>query len=150
VVIEDDVEIGAQSAIARGAVGDTVIAKGTKLDSLVTIGHGTRIGEHSLLVAQVGVAGSVTVGHHFVAAGQAGIVGHINIGDRVTVGAQTGVTGDLKTGAVVANTPAMPLGLAKRVVVLWGRLPSLFDRVKRLEKRAGIEPAETGAEDASA
>lgn len=146
VVLEDDVEIGAQSAIARAALGSTVIARGTKIDSLVAVGHGARIGEHSLLVAQVGIAGSVTTGHHFVAGGQAGMVGHLKFGDRVTVGAQTGVVADLADDSVVAGTPHMPLRLVKRVVLLWGRLPALFDRVKRLEAAVGVEAEETAEE----
>jgi UDP-3-O-[3-hydroxymyristoyl] glucosamine N-acyltransferase len=133
VIIGDDVEIGAQTAIARAALASTVIGRGTKIDSLVTIGHGTRIGEHSLLVAQVGIAGSVTTGHHFVAGGQVGITGHLKIGNVVQAGAQAGIMGDLEDGAIVAGSPAMPLRTAKRIALLWQKLPELFDRVRRLE-----------------
>jgi len=146
VLIEDDVEIGAQTAIARGAVGSTVIGRGTKIDSLVAIGHGVRIGEHSLLVAQAGIAGSVTTGHHFVAAGQAGIAGHLKIGNLVQAGAQAGIMGDLEDGVMVAGSPAVPLRLAKRIALLWQKLPELFDRVRQLEKEQGTAPAKIDSE----
>jgi UDP-3-O-[3-hydroxymyristoyl] glucosamine N-acyltransferase len=134
VIIQDDVEVGANTAIARAALGSTVIGRGTKIDSLVAIGHGTRVGEHSLLVAQVGIAGSVTTGHHFVAAGQAGIAGHLKIGDCVQAAAQAGIVSDLEDGTMVAGSPAVPLRMAKRVALLCQKLPELFDRVRQLEK----------------
>jgi UDP-3-O-[3-hydroxymyristoyl] glucosamine N-acyltransferase len=133
VIVEDDVEIGAQSAIARAALGSTVIGRGTKIDSLVAIGHNTRVGEHSLLVAQVGIAGSVTTGHHFVAGGQVGIAGHLKIGNLVQAAAKTGIIADLQDGETVGGQPAVPLRIAKRLALLTQKLPDLFDRVRRLE-----------------
>jgi UDP-3-O-[3-hydroxymyristoyl] glucosamine N-acyltransferase len=137
VVLEDDVEIGANACIARAALGSTVIARGTKIDALVMIGHGTRVGEHSILVAQVGVAGSCTIGHHVTLAGQVGVAGHLKIGNLVTVAAQGGVMADLDDQTIFMGSPAMPAAHARRVYSIFTQLPDLLDRVKKLEGEVG-------------
>ena len=137
VEVEDDVEIGASCAIDRATLGKTVIGRGSKFSNLIAIGHGTRIGEHCLLVAQVGVAGSVIVGQHVTMAGQAGVVGHIRIGDNATIGAKAGVTNNVADGETVLGAPAIPIHDKKRELVYIGRLPELYDTVRRLEKQIG-------------
>jgi len=134
VLIEDDVEIGANCAIDRGTLGDTVIGHGTKMSNLIAIGHNTHIGPHSLLVAQVGIAGSVQVGHHCVFGGQVGVVGHIKIGDGVKIGAQAGVTNDLPDGLAVVGSPAMPITQAKRSMTLMKDLPEFRRKLRELER----------------
>lgn len=135
VVIEDDVEIGVCCGIERGTLGDTVIGQGCKLSDLVTIGHGTKIGPHSLLVAQVGIAGSTTLGHYCIVGGQVGIVGHINIGNNVTIAAQAGVINDVPDGKVVLGAPAIEASLGKRAYSLIQRLPEMQKTIRSLEKR---------------
>lgn len=108
VVIEDDVELGANVCIDRAALGETRIGRGTKVDNLVQIGHNVSVGEHSLLVAQVGISGSTQLGHHVVMAGQSGAVGHIHISDGTVVTAKTGVTEDTEPGQWVSGFPGRP------------------------------------------
>jgi len=107
VLIEDDVEIGANSCIDRGAMDDTVIKRGTKIDNLVQVAHNVKVGEHCLLIAQVGISGSTELGHHVVLAGQVGIVGHLKIGDGVMVGAKSGVSRNLKAGGKYSGIMAV-------------------------------------------
>jgi UDP-3-O-[3-hydroxymyristoyl] glucosamine N-acyltransferase len=135
VIIEDDVEIGANVAVDRGTLGATLIRKGVKIDNLVHIAHNVTVGEGALLVAQVGVSGSTTVGAGATLAGQAGIVGHIRIGDGAQVGAQAGVTKSVPDGSRVSGYPAMEHDRARRLNAYYRRLPSLFDQLKRLEER---------------
>ncbi|MCC6423734.1 MAG: UDP-3-O-(3-hydroxymyristoyl)glucosamine N-acyltransferase [Phycisphaerales bacterium] len=135
VIIEDDVEIGANCAIERATLGSTIIGKGTKFCDLIAIGHGTKIGAHCLFVAQVGIAGSVTVGHHVTMAGQVGVSGHLKIGDKVTIGAQAGVINNLDDQSTVMGAPAMPVSLGRRVYTLFTQLPDLADRIKKLEQK---------------
>jgi UDP-3-O-[3-hydroxymyristoyl] glucosamine N-acyltransferase len=134
VVIEDDVEVGAGSVIDRAAMGSTIIGRGSKIDKLVAIGHGVRIGAHSLLVAQTGVAGSTQIGHHATIAGQAGIGGHLEIGDNVTVAARSMVINDVPDQTAIMGVPAMPIAQARRVYVVFQNLPDLLDRVRQLEQ----------------
>ena len=134
VQIEDDVEIGANCAIDRGTLGDTVIGKGSKFSDLIAIGHNTRIGPHSLLVAQVGIAGSVVTGKYGVFGGQAGVVGHIKIGDMVKVGAQAGVQTNIGDGETVLGSPALPINQTKRSLIALKDLPELRHRVRDLTK----------------
>ena len=134
VVIEDDVEIGANCAIDRGTLGDTVIGRGTKMSNLIAIGHNTRIGPHCLLVAQVGIAGSVKVGQYCVFGGQVGVVGHIEIGDQVQIGAQAGVTNNVESGQKIVGSPALPITQAKRSLMLLKDLPEFRKKLKELEK----------------
>jgi UDP-3-O-[3-hydroxymyristoyl] glucosamine N-acyltransferase len=135
VTLEDDVEIGANTAIQRAAIGSTRIGKGTKIDSLVSIGHGVKIGDHGLLVSQVGIAGSTTVGHHAIFGGQVGVAGHLEIGDNVMVAAQGGVLNDVPPQTALMGSPAMPLAHARRVYVTFTKLPELLDRIKQLEQQ---------------
>ncbi|MBN1490152.1 MAG: UDP-3-O-(3-hydroxymyristoyl)glucosamine N-acyltransferase [Phycisphaerae bacterium] len=134
VVVADDVEIGANCTIDRATLGRTVVGAGTKFSNLIAIGHGTKIGEDCMLVAQVGVAGSVTVGRHVTMAGQVGVVGHVTIGDDVTVGAKAGVTNNVETGITVLGQPAVPIQDARRQLMLVQRLPTMKRQIKKLEE----------------
>lgn len=134
VVIEDDVEIGANCTIDRGTLGDTFIGKGCKFSNLIAIGHNTRIGPYSLLVAQVGIAGSVLVGHHCVFGGQVGVVGHIKIGDEVRIGAQAGVINDVADRQAIVGSPSMPITQAKRSLSLLKDLPDFRRKLRELDK----------------
>lgn len=138
VVIEDDVEIGANSAIDRGALGSTVVGRGTKIDNLVQVGHNTVLGEHCILCGQVGIAGSTKVGRYVTLAGQVGLGGHIQIGDKVTVGAQSGVMHDIPDGQTWLGAPAQPDRQAKRMLIAMQRLPDLLQKVAVLEKRLAL------------
>jgi UDP-3-O-[3-hydroxymyristoyl] glucosamine N-acyltransferase len=135
VVIEDDVEMGANCSVDRATLGSTVIGKGTKFSNSIAIGHGSKVGPHCLFVAQVGLAGSVTVGHHVTMAGQVGVAGHLHIGDNVTIAAQTGVSNDVPDQSTVLGSPAMPISHARRVYAIFRNLPELQDRVKKLESQ---------------
>jgi UDP-3-O-[3-hydroxymyristoyl] glucosamine N-acyltransferase len=134
VVLEDDVEIGSCCAIERATMGPTVIGAGTKFADLVAIGHGTKLGQHCLMVSQSGIAGSTVVGNYCAFAGQAGVVGHIRIGDGVRVGAQAGVTNDLPAGQEVLGSPAVPRAEARRIVMSTMKVPELRNQVKRLTR----------------
>lgn len=135
VVIGDDVEIGANVTIDRGALGSTVIGQGTKIDNLVQIGHNVVIGDHSIVVAQVGIAGSTKLGDYVTLAGQVGIAGHLKIGNHVTVAAQAGVMNDIPDGEKWLGAPAQPDRQMKRIFIALQRLPELLQRVNALEKR---------------
>jgi UDP-3-O-[3-hydroxymyristoyl] glucosamine N-acyltransferase len=135
VLIEDDVEIGANTTIDRATFGDTIVRRGTKIDNLVQIGHNVEIGEHSLLVAQVGVSGSSRLGRGVVLAGQVGVADHVTLGDGVVAGAQAGIPSSIEAGTRVLGTPARPAAQAKRIIVVEARLPELLQRVRALEQR---------------
>jgi UDP-3-O-[3-hydroxymyristoyl] glucosamine N-acyltransferase len=137
VIIQDDVEIGANVAIDRGALGPTVIGKGTKIDNLVQIAHNVVLGEHCLVVAQVGIAGSTKLGNHVTLAGQVGIAGHLKIGHHVTVAAQSGVMNPIPDGEKWFGAPAQPDRKMKRQLIALHQLPDLVRRVHDLEKRLG-------------
>jgi UDP-3-O-[3-hydroxymyristoyl] glucosamine N-acyltransferase len=134
VVVEDDVEIGANTTIDRATFGDTIVRRGTKIDNLVQIGHNVEVGEHSILVAQVGVSGSSRLGRGVVLAGQVGVADHVTIGDGTLVGAQAGVPADLEAGGKFLGTPARPMLEAKRIMAAESRLPELLRRVRALER----------------
>ena len=134
VVLEDDVEIGGCCVIERAAMGQTRIGKGTKFADLISIGHGTTIGEHCLLVSLVGISGSVDVGNYVVLGGQVGVTGHLKIGDGVQVAGKAAVVGDLPPGARVAGVPAIDLEMAKRNALAGRDLYGLAKRVKQLER----------------
>jgi UDP-3-O-[3-hydroxymyristoyl] glucosamine N-acyltransferase len=134
-VVEDDVEIGALSAIDRPAVGETRIGAGTKIDNLVQVAHGVRIGRRALLAAQSGIAGSTVIGDDVVLAGQSGIVGHVELGAKVIVGAKSVVTKDVEAGRHVTGIPAGPVDDWRESAVLLRRLPELRARVLALEAR---------------
>lgn len=135
VVIEDDVEIGANTTIDRPAVGETRIKAGTKIDNLVQIAHGVVIGEHSLLAAQVGIAGSTVVGERVMFGGQAGISGHLTIGDRVKLAAKTGVTGSLDADSYMSGYPMMETQQWRRAHVIVRNLPEMRRQLKSLAER---------------
>jgi UDP-3-O-[3-hydroxymyristoyl] glucosamine N-acyltransferase len=130
VVIEDDVEIQANSCIDRASVGETHIGRGTKIDNLVQVGHGSRIGEHSLLASQVGLAGSTEVGNNVILTGQVGVVGHCKIGDGAIVTPQSGVAGDIPAGAIVSGAPAIDHKLWLKVSALLSRLPEIAKAIR--------------------
>jgi UDP-3-O-[3-hydroxymyristoyl] glucosamine N-acyltransferase len=123
--------------IDRAALGATVIGKGTKIDNLVQIAHNVSIGEHCIIVAQVGIAGSTKIGSYTTIAGQVGITGHLRIGDKVTIAAQSGVMNHIPEGQKWMGSPAQPDRVAKRQLLAVERLPELLRRVSELEKRLG-------------
>jgi UDP-3-O-[3-hydroxymyristoyl] glucosamine N-acyltransferase len=135
VVIEDDVEIGANAGIERGTLADTVICQGSKIGSQVAIGHGVRVGPHCLLVAQTGIAGSTRLGHHCVLAGQAGVAGHLEIGDGVTIAAKSGVHQNIPSGQRVFGYPAFEMEEAVQAYALIKRLPEFRRALKAVEAR---------------
>ncbi len=136
VVLEDDVELGANTTVDRAMMGSTVVGRGTKLDNLVQIGHNCHIGEHTVMCAQVGVAGSTKVGDHCMFGGQVGIAGHITVGDRVQLGAQSGVPGSVPSDARLMGSPAIEQHKFARGVVYQKNLGELYDRVKQLENKS--------------
>jgi UDP-3-O-[3-hydroxymyristoyl] glucosamine N-acyltransferase len=135
VVIEDDVEIGANSTIDRPAVGETRIKAGTKIDNLVQIGHGVVLGRHVLLAAQVGIAGSTVVGDHVVFGGQVGVGGHLAIGDGVKAVGQSGITNSVEAGAFVSGYPAIANNEWRRSSAVFRKLPAMRKQIKALEAR---------------
>jgi UDP-3-O-[3-hydroxymyristoyl] glucosamine N-acyltransferase len=126
VVIHSDVEIGANSSIDRATFGSTIIGEGTKIDNLVQIGHNCVVGKHSILCAQVGLAGSTRIGDYVYLAGQVGVAGHLTIGDRAMVGAQSGVTNDIEPGAKYFGSPAREVGITKRIMAAEKYLPEMY------------------------
>lgn len=139
VILQDDVEVGANTTIDRAALGATIIGKGTKVDNLVQIGHNVTIGEHGIIVSQVGIAGSTKIGAHATIAGQVGIAGHLRIGDGVTIAAKAGVMHHIPDGQKWLGAPAQPDRIAKRKMLAMERLPELLRRVSELERHAGIK-----------
>lgn len=135
VVIEDDVEIGANTCIDRATVGSTTVKQGTKIDNLVQIAHNCTIGEHSILVSQVGMAGSCTLGHHVVLAGQVGLADHVTVGDQAMLAAQSGTFRDVKSKAVQGGYPSVPMMTWRRYVTLLPKLPEMARKIKDLESR---------------
>lgn len=136
VVLHDDVELGANVTIDRAALGATVIGRGTKIDNLVQIAHNVSIGEHCIVVAQVGIAGSTKIGNYVTIAGQVGIAGHLRVGDKVTIAAQSGVMNHIPEGQKWMGSPAQPDRVTKRQLLAVERLPELLRRVQELERRA--------------
>jgi UDP-3-O-[3-hydroxymyristoyl] glucosamine N-acyltransferase len=130
-VIEDDVEIQANACIDRASVGETRIARGAKIDNLVQVGHGSRVGQDTLLCAQVGLAGSTDVGKDVILAGQVGVAGHCKIGDGAIATAQSGIPNDVAAGAVVSGYPAIDNRLWLRCVAVFNRLPEIAKLLRR-------------------
>ena len=135
VIIHDDVEIGANSAIDRGALGPTVIEEGTKIDNLVHVAHNVVIGRHCLIMGQVGFAGSTRLGDYCVIASQTGIADHLTLGRQVTVGGKSGVMRDIPDKETVMGMPAVPDKQAKRQWIAIQKLPEMMLRVRELEKQ---------------
>jgi UDP-3-O-[3-hydroxymyristoyl] glucosamine N-acyltransferase len=135
VIIEDDVELGANVTVDRATFGSTVIKRGTKIDNQVQIAHNVVIGEDCILVAQVGIAGSTVLGHHVMVGGQAGLVDHLTIGDHAKIAAGSGVTHDVKDGQVVGGRPAVDHGTWRRSKVIQYQLPELRKELRALQKQ---------------
>jgi UDP-3-O-[3-hydroxymyristoyl] glucosamine N-acyltransferase len=135
VILEDDVEIGANVSIDRAALGSTVIGEGSKLDNLVQIAHNVVIGKHTVISAQTGISGSTKIGDHCVLAGQVGTVGHIEIADNVMVGAQSGVSKSIKKPGKYFGYPAKELSKSLRLESHIRSLPDYTEKVKNLEKK---------------
>ena len=135
VVIEDDVEVGANSTIDRGTIGETRIRRGVKIDNLVQVGHASDVGENTLLCAQVGLAGSTKVGKDVVLAGQVGVAGHLTVGDGAIATAQTGIPSDVAAKTVVSGYPAIDNRMWLKSSAVFKRLPELLKRLEALEKR---------------
>lgn len=135
VVIEDDVEIGANVAIDRARFGETRIGENVKIDNLVQIAHNCVIGDHSMIVSMVGLSGSTILGHHVLVGGQVGTAGHLSVGDRTVLAARTGVTKSLEGGQMYAGFPARPALEEKKGHAHVARIPSLRAKLKELEKR---------------
>jgi UDP-3-O-[3-hydroxymyristoyl] glucosamine N-acyltransferase len=142
VIIEDDVELGANVAVDRATFGQTVVKKGTKVDNLVQIAHNVTVGEHTILVAQVGIAGSTSIGHHVMIGGQAGLADHVRVGDLAMIAARSGVNRNVESKEVVGGAPAMPFEVFLKSHALIARLPEfrqwlreLKERVQALEKK---------------
>jgi UDP-3-O-[3-hydroxymyristoyl] glucosamine N-acyltransferase len=136
VVIEDDVEIGANSTLDRARFSKTLIGEGTKIDNLVQVAHNVVIGKHCILCAQLAIAGSATLEDYVVIGGQAGVGGHITLGKGTRVGGQTGINYDTTPGSYVIGTPAISYMLERRLQILHQRLPDLFKRVESLEQKS--------------
>lgn len=134
VVLEDDVEIGANTTVDRAMMGSTRICNGVKLDNLIQIAHNCSVGDNTVMAAQVGVAGSAKIGRHCMIGGQVGIVGHISIADGTEIGAQSGVNRATKPGERIMGAPAVEMGEYARGLVYVKRLGKLFEQVKAIEK----------------
>lgn len=136
IVIEDDVEIGANTTLDRGSLGVTVIGQGTKIDNLVQIAHNVKIGRHCIIVSQTGISGSSEVGDYVVMAGQVGVGDHAHIEDRVVVGGQAGVLPGkiVRAGSIVWGTPCRPMSEFKKTIARLARLDDLAEKVKALEQ----------------
>ena len=134
-VIEDDVDIGANTTINRAVLGETRIRRGTKIDSEVMIAHNVEIGEDVLVTSQVGIAGSVQIGNNVILAGGSGIAGHIKVGDNVKVGGWTGVTKDLPSGGTFLGTPAIEIERMRKCYMIIQRLPEMRETVKDLQRK---------------
>ncbi len=148
VVVEDDVELGANVCVDRATLGETRIGRGTKVDNLVQIAHNVRVGEGSILVSQVGIAGSTKLGHHVVMAGQSGVAGHLEIGDGAQIAAKAAVFKSVPAGELYSGVPARPHREWMRSHAAVARLDRLRDRVRELERRLEELGVVTGAEGA--
>jgi UDP-3-O-[3-hydroxymyristoyl] glucosamine N-acyltransferase len=148
VVVEDDVEIGANTTIDRATLGATVVGRGTKIDNLVQVAHNVAIGEHCILAAQTGIAGSSRLGRGVFTGGQAGVSDHVTLGDGAMLAAQSGVIQDVEPGARLAGTWGRPVAQAKRIFVVQGELPDMSARLKTLERRVAELEARLGRDPA--
>ena len=138
-VLESDVELQANACIDRASVGETRVARGVKIDNLAQVGHGSAVGEHTLLCAQVGLAGSTVVGKNVIIAGQAGVAGHCNVGDSVVITAQSGTHGDIPAGSMVSGSPAFDHKQWLRAVNAFSKLPELARTVRSVAQKLSAE-----------
>jgi UDP-3-O-[3-hydroxymyristoyl] glucosamine N-acyltransferase len=138
VVIEDDVELGANVTVDRATFGQTIVRRGTKVDNLVQIAHNVEVGEHNILVAQVGIAGSSRTGHHVMVGGQAGIADHVTVGDFAMIAARSGLNRDVPAKEVVAGAPALPRMEWLKAMAIVAKLPELRQQVRDLEDRLKV------------
>ena len=136
VVLEDEVEVGANATIDRATIGETRIRRGAKIDNLVQIGHASEVGENSLLCAQVGLGGSSKIGRDVILTGQVGVAGHLEIGDRVVATAQTGIPNSVERDKIISGYPAIENKLWLKSSAVFKRLPELLKRIEALEKGA--------------
>ena len=134
VIIEDDVEIQANSCVDRAKLAHTIVGANTKVDNLVQIAHNVKVGQGCIMCAQVGVAGTTTIGNGVVAAGQVGIVGHLKIGNGVQIGAQSGVMDNLTDGQAFFGTPARPMRDTLKILAIEGKLPEIYKELKVIKK----------------
>ena len=134
VIIEDNVEIGANSCVDRGAIGSTKVKKGTKIDNLVHIAHNDIIGENCFIIALTGISGSVEVGNNTILAGQVGVAGHLKIGSNVVVAAKSGITNDIPDNSKMSGYPLRPHMEDLRIKMSMGKIPALIKKIKELEK----------------
>lgn len=134
VILEDNVEIGANTCIDRATMGATVIHKGVKLDNLIQVAHNVEVGENTVMASQVGVAGSTKIGQWCMFGGQVGVAGHIKVGDKVTVGAQTGIAGSIKSDNTVQGSPAINAKNFGRSSVVFKKLPDIYTTLNNLQK----------------
>lgn len=145
VLIEDDVEIGANVTVDRARTGFTEVGAGTKIDNLVHVAHNVKIGRNCIVVAQVGISGSVRVGNNVILAGQAGVKDHVTIGDNVQVAARAGIISDISKGSKIAGFPARPYGDQMRIWASLANLPGLVKQVQTLESRVRALQSELAA-----
>ena len=135
VIIEDDVEIGANTTIDRAVMDSTIIRRGVKLDNLVQIAHNVEVGENTVMAAQVGIAGSVKIGKHCMFGGQAGLAGHIHIADHVVFGAQAGVISDVKEATTLLGAPAINAkNFMRSSAILENRLPDIYRSLGQMQR----------------
>mgnify|MGYP001327311588 CR=1 FL=1 len=137
VIIEDNVEIGANTTIDRATLGATIIRKGAKIDNLIQIAHNVEIGENTVIAAQSGVAGSAKVGKNCMIGGQVGIIGHLEVGDNVKIAAQSGISSTVPADSIMMGSPAFDISVYKKSYVYFRNLPKLANRVSELEKKLG-------------
>ena len=141
VIIEDEVEVGANTTVDRAMVGSTVLRRGVKLDNLVMVAHGCEIGDYSMLAEQSGLSESTRLGKWVRMGGQVGSAGHLSVGDGAQVAAQSGLHNSVPAGVTVGGSPAVDVGLWRRIMAATARLPELFRRVRRIEQHLGLARA---------
>ncbi len=141
VIIEDDVEIGANTTVDRAMMGNTIIHRNVKIDNLVQVAHNVEIGESTFICAQVGIAGSTKIGDHCIFTGQVGVAGHIEIADHAVFGAQSGIAGNIRKSGTYLGSPAIDAGLFKRAFVGFKQLPDILLRLHNLEKNLTNNPS---------
>ncbi len=134
VIIEKNVEIGANTVIDRAVMGSTIVGEGVKLDNLIQIAHNVEIGKHTVMASQTGVSGSTKIGERCVFGGQVGLAGHIKIGNEVKIGAQSGIAKGLKDGSEIIGSPAIPIRNWYRSSVIYGKLPDMYRDISQLKK----------------